>query len=329
MDGLACDLLLGVFEICLSLLGLSNHPAKYLLAVLALMSVEYWVEYDLRALNGNLVYLASLLLALSFSYKDKPHAAGFFLAVSIVLKLYSVVFLPYFLLKQRYKLCFAATIWIGVFFLGLPIAYFGLKDAVGFTISWVQVVLSSRGNMNFPWEVPSYLMSLHKTLLILLTERGGKGVDNVMNLTEERVQLITQGIQFLWLILVASYFWSSYRRPSRMNPGPAMIMDAGVLTVLTLPLSPALQPHHGVVMLIPAILLVAVVVDSKQPVSMRWSSLALSLTCGLTAQFGPSGSIRGVGMLLCIGLFLCGLIFLRAKGFGSLPVQGCEPIRSS
>ena len=93
--------LVGVCEASLHLLGLSNHPAKYLFALLALMSVEYWVEFELRALNGNLLYLASLLLAIVFSYHSKPHAAGFFLAASIGLKLYSVVFLPYFLFKKQ------------------------------------------------------------------------------------------------------------------------------------------------------------------------------------------------------------------------------------
>ena len=211
----------------------------------------------------------------------------------------------------------------------MPIAYLGMNGAVALTMSWLQTIWGSLGSTKFAWELNGYIISLQKTLLILLTERGGKGLDNVMSLSEETVKVITQVAQFLWLISVAFYFLSAYRRPFRMNPGAAIFMDVGVLTLLTLPLSPTLQPHHGVVMLIPAILLVSVVVDSKQLMSIRWSSLALTLFCGLTAQFGPSGSIRGVGMLLCNGLFMCGLILLRAKGSGAVRTQRSEPILSS
>ena len=313
--------LFGIFEASFYLLGLSNHPAKYVFALLALMSVEYWVEFDLRALNGNLLYLVSLLLALVFSHKSSPYAAGFFLAFSIVLKLYSVVFLPYFLIKRQYRLCLAASLWLGVFFIALPIAYFGIHDAVGLTMNWVQLVLSSRGSMNFPWEVPSYLISLHKTLLILLTEKGGKGLDNVMNISEDRVLFITQVAQYLWLILVAFYFWSSCQKPLRDHTGPALIMDAGVLMLLTLPLSPALQPHHGVVLLVPAILLVAVVLDHKQPLFLRWSTLTLALTGGLTTQFGPCCSIRGMGMIISVVLFMSALILIRISGYRSVSIH--------
>jgi hypothetical protein len=318
--------LFGIFEASLSLLGLSNHPAKYLFALLALMSVEYWVEFDLRALNVNLLYLASLLLVLAFSFKAKPYAAGFFLALSIVLKLYSFVFLPYFLLKRQYRLCLAAALWLGVFFIVLPIAYLGMNGAVALTMSWVQSVRGSGESTNFPWELNGYIISLHKTLLTVLTERGGKGLDNIINISEERVLFVTQVAQFLWLILVAFYFWFSRRRPFPIHVGPGMMMDAGVLTLLTLPFSPVLQPHHGVMMLIPAILLVAVVLDPKQSPSLRWPTLAVALTCGLTTQFGPSGSIRGLGMIISIVLFMCGLIMVRLAGYRSVSMQSGEPV---
>lgn len=313
--------LFGIFEASLSLLGLSNHPAKYLFALLTLMSVEYWVEFDLRALNVNLLYLVSLLLGLVFSFKSKPYAAGFFLALSIVLKLYSFVFLPYFLFKRQYRLCLAAALWLGVFFIVLPIVYLGMNGAVALTMSWVQSVLGSGDSANFPWELNGYIISLHKTLLTVLTERGGKGLDNVMNISEERVLFITQVAQLLWLILVAFYFWCSRRRPYPIQAGTGMMMDAGALTLLMLPLSPVLQPHHGVVMLIPAILLVAVILDPKQPQSLRWSTLAIALTCGLTTQFGPCCSLPGLGMMISVVLFMSALLLIRTSGYRSVSVH--------
>src|SRR6185295_5143200 len=65
------------FEACLYLLGLARHPWKYGLALLALVSVEYFVEYDLHALNGTLIYLAVLLGALVLAHRSHPFWAGF------------------------------------------------------------------------------------------------------------------------------------------------------------------------------------------------------------------------------------------------------------
>jgi len=302
---------LACFEASLYLLGLSKHPAKYGMALLALVSVEYFVETDLRTLNGNVIYLAVLFGALVLSHKSKEYLAGFCLAVSIGLKLYSVVFLPYFLFRRQYRLCLAATVWLGLFFFALPAAYFGADSAATLTRNWLSAMSSVGSNMAFPWEYVSYLMSTHRSLLTLLTEKGGRGVYNLMNLRHEEVFAITRAIQFLWLCFVAYYFWRSARNRSQTPSGTVLMMDAGVLTLAVLPVSPVLQPHHGVVMLIPAILLVTMSIDSTRSASLRWSSLAVLLACAFESQFGPANALRGVSMLLVIALYMGALYLLR------------------
>ena len=56
---------LACIEFALSLMRLSHHPAKYVLALLALSAVEYFFEWDLKYLNGNVLYLARCSAPLS------------------------------------------------------------------------------------------------------------------------------------------------------------------------------------------------------------------------------------------------------------------------
>ncbi len=310
--GLLIAATLACLEALLYLLGLSRHPAKYVMAFLALCSVEYFIEWDLRALNGNMIYLASLLGALICSYKSRPRAAGFLLAGSIVLKVYSIVFLPYFLIKRQYRLCLATLLWLGFFFVVLPGTYFGPDNAWVVTENWVTTVLRSSDSLSLPFEYPAYLTSLHKTLLILLNEKGGKGLHNVMNLGEEQVFGLTRWGQGIWLLLVAFYFFVAAREPSSdLHPEKTLMLDAGALTLLILPFSPALQPHHGVVMLIPALMLVSMSFDSTVSPALRWTSAAILLAGYVELQFGPSLAIRGLGMMICIVLYMSALILIR------------------
>jgi len=309
--GLLIAATLACLEALLYLLGLSRHPAKYVMAFLALCSVEYFIEWDLRALNGNMIYLASLLGALLGAHKSRPRAAGLLLASSIVLKVYSLVFLPYFLIKRQYRLCLATLLWLGVFFVVLPGAYFGPSHAWAVTENWLTTVLRSSDSLSLPFEYPAYLTSLHKTLLILLNEKGGQGLHNVMDLGEDQVFGLTRWGQAVWLLFVAVYFLSALRTSSDLHRGKTLMMDAGALTLLILPFSPALQPHHGVVMLIPALLLVSMSFDAAVPPALRRTSAAILLAGYIELQFGPSLAIRGLGMMICIVLYMSALILLR------------------
>jgi hypothetical protein len=99
-------------------------------------------------------------------------------------------------------------------------------------------------------------------------------------------------------------------------------MDAGVLTLLVLPFSPALQPHHGVVMLTPALLLVSLTFDAAVPPALRWTSATILLAGYVELQFGPSLAIRGVGMTFCIVLYMSALILVRAtRSHGPAPAE--------
>jgi hypothetical protein len=314
---------LACIEFALSLMRLSHHPAKYVLALSALSAVEYFFEWDLKYLNGNVLYLASLLGSLVLIKQRKAVHAGFWLAASMVFKVYSVVFLPYFLLTRQYDLCLATLVWLAFFFLAVPMAYFGAEHATTLTETWVRTVLSSGQSMNVPLELAAYVMSWHKTLLILLNSTAGKGIYNVLNLSQEQVLALTRGTQVLWALLVVVYFWVSVKRSHVAEDSRTLLLDAGALTLFVLPFSPALQPHHGVVMLISAMALIGVASDPCQSTALRWSAACIVLTCYIELQFGPSLMLRGVGMMATTLLFMAGLILVRARLRASEGMESC------
>jgi hypothetical protein len=304
-------LLIGATLLCvessLHLLGLSKHPARYVMALLALSSVEYFLEWDLKYLNGNVLYLAALLTALILIQKTRVQGAGCLLALSIVLKLYSAVFLPYVFLKKYYRLCLATGLWLVLFFFALPIGYFGFGNAWTVTDHWVRSMLDSRGS-TFPLEFPAYLTGLHKTLLILLTSTGGNGRFNIADLPHETVWAMTRTLQFIWVTVVMLYFLRARRCSANVPLGTRHMIDAGVLCLLVLPLSPVVQPHHGVVMLIPAMVLIRVVFDVSVAPAFRTSAAAILCACYVQLQFGPKLQLRGIGMMTCVMVLMAGLV---------------------
>lgn len=299
-------------RLSLSLMNLTEHPARYIIALLALSSVTYFFEWDLKYLNGNVLYLSALLAALVWHRRQRPVQAGFWLALSMVLKVYSVVFLPYFLLKRDYRLCRATIGWLAVLFIGLPVVYFGPAPATALIMNWIEMVLHSGNSPNLPFELAAYVLSLHKTLLTLLTTTAGKGIFNVLNLGPAEVLTVTRIVQGTWLVLVLLYFWNRLRRSDEHDRDRATFLDAGALTLSVLPLSPALQPHHGVVMLMPAMALIGVAWDAGRSAPLRWSAGVIVLACYVELEFGPALALRGVGMMATIVLFMAGLILITA-----------------
>ncbi|HJT22925.1 MAG TPA: glycosyltransferase family 87 protein [Nitrospira sp.] len=310
-------LLIGATLLCvessLYLLGLSKHPVRYFMALLALSSVEYFFEWDLKYLNGNVLYLACLLTALILIQKTQVQGAASLLAFSLVLKLYSAVFLPYFFLKKQYRLCFATGLWLVLFFLALPIGYFGVGNAWTVTEHWVRSLLDS-GDSTFPLEFPAYLTGLHKTLLILLTSTGGNGRYNIADLSYETVWAVTRTFQSVWVAAVMMYFIRARHCSANVPLGTRQMIDAGVLSLLVLPLSPVVQPHHGVVMFIPAMVLIRVLFDASVAPAFRTSAGAILSACYVELQFGPRIQLRGIGMMTCVMILMSGLIL----AFGAL-----------
>ncbi len=257
--------------------GLAARPGGIAAAALSVLVVSYAVGWDLKSRNVNLAYLLAILLALWLGAR-RPAFAGLLLSLSVAIKLYSVLFLPWLVWKRRWA-------WLGwtlagliLWFAVLPALVFGPAEALALSEAW-WTALGPAGDPAYQAVFPGYLISLHKTLASLLA----------LPPTDMMVIAATRALQFAWLALVAGMLWR----------WPLDDVAAGALLVLApLPLGPVLQPHHAAVMLLPVLVLLGIAADDAAARARRIACAAMLVACFVLTQSGPGGTWRGVGILL-------------------------------
>lgn len=200
---------LACFWLALDLAGLGSHPYRYVIALLCFGLVRYYVEWDLKSLNCNLIYLSFVLASLSYFKRSKAVKGAFWIAASIALKVYSGLFLFYFLARRETKCLALAVCWLLVFFIGWPIARLGPTRAYETTRSWVDQVQGLAAHRYHSEIIP--LMSLKRTSQVLFHPASPRVPANIDGLY---ATLFVRGAQLVWVALLAGYFLC---RPS--SPG--------------------------------------------------------------------------------------------------------------
>lgn len=257
--------------------GLAARPGGFAIAALAVLVVSYAVGWDLKSRNVNLAYLLAIMLALWLGAR-RPALAGLLLSLSVAIKLYSVLFIPWLVWQRRWAWLGWTLAGIALWFVVLPALVFGPSETVLLTKAW-WIALGPASEPAYQAIFPGYLISLHKTLASLLSLPPTDGV----------VIGATRAVQLAWLALIAGMLW-------RLKLDD---LSAGALLVLApLPLGPVLQPHHAAVMLLPALVLLGDVVDDGRTRTRRLACIAALVACFVLTQTGPAGTWRGVGILL-------------------------------
>ena len=301
------------------LLGLRESDRAGLPVLIAFAAVVYCVQWDFEAMNSNIVFLALALWSLVLGQRGRPGAAGFLLASSIALKLYSVALLPYLLLAGRWREGVWTGVWLVFYFAGVPVLYLGAADAVQLTASWIRTVAAT-SDPEFIFDLIGYKVSLYHVLLGLLGERAAGQPGNLASLPVSSVHALTRAVQLVWLGGVAGYLVWERRRPCSLAAGTRELINAGLLLLAMLLLSPLLQPHHGVVLLVPAVVLAHVALDRGQPGWLRGSVAALLAASAPGLDLAPSGLAKGVMINASIVAFSLGVVLVRvAAGDQSSP----------
>lgn len=258
------------FVICrlsFELLEIHRHPLRWLIAVVAWFPSRYFLKYDLRLLNCNLLALAFVVGALYLVQRRQSIGAGVALAVSIAMKLYSGVILFAWWPARQWRAIGAAVTACVFLFIVAPVCVWGVAGAAGIIASWISAVRST-GGINAPFDYPAIVSSLHRALLALLTFRGGEGLTNFVDWNERFVFLLARGGQLAFVIAGAVYF---VRKPfvDPIKPGARLLMDATVLSILSLVISPIFQRHHAVVVFIPSLVIASLIFDPRQSLGLR------------------------------------------------------------
>ena len=316
--------LFGSMLLAKSLAGDDKKHGGLILA-LAFAAVEYYLMWDLRAINANSCYLLLVMLGCWCWHKDQKVWAGVLLGGSVAFKFYSVVFIGYLILRKEWRMGLAMAISILVLFIAVPVCVLGVQDAFLLSEAWIQRILSASNSSVF-LNYRAYKVSLNWIALVLLNPDLSAGKLNILDWSTDRIAVVVRFLGATWALMVAGYFFTTQLlRPGRVTTRLAFALDISVLLFCPLPASPILEPHHLVVMVVPAIALICMVFDPSFHARFRLvAGLTVVMGACLT-EFGPRGPLRGVGVMLTLLVYLIGLWFLRYFAFG----QTGEPSKTS
>jgi hypothetical protein len=286
---LACPFL------ALECVGLGRDRRRGVLAFAAVVAVVYFLQWDLRAANFNQLFMACVLGSLVCVRRGRPGLAGFLLATSVALKLYSILLLPYLLWRREKSWLLWSLVWLAFLFLVLPVLRFGPEDTLLLYASWIDVI----GGAGDPIGAPDYYKNLERTLLALLTAEGG-GADGIAQLEAGTVRLLAQGIWLVWVGAIAAFLV----RGRSDGSGERRYVEVAALLLLCVLISPTFQPHHGVVCLLPAVWGVRVAGDGSEPFQRRLWAGAFLVVAALLVLLTHGWPARALAIQLALALYL-------------------------
>ena len=302
-----------------------EKECRYIYAILAFLPVAYYVQWDLRSLNCNLIVLCLVLVSAFYMKKESFFISAFFLSLAVALKLYPVVILAYLLVRKQFRLVASALFWTVMFFVLIPITALGWPSFLELTHKWVEAVALT-GSPDFPVQFSAYKTSLHFALLSLISQ------GDVLALPERslhNILVIVSCLRIFFIISAVIYLIFDNRSPD-LKGIDHNLFNMILILVASLLFSEHLQPHHGVFLLAPSLFIMNFSLYSTFNRSVRYWVLAISLLPYLLLQFASAGMEKAFAMNLHIIVYLLLLIFLRfyttRRGLVSIPESQPSPL---
>jgi len=308
-SGLSLVVALGL---TLRMLVAFKRPGWGMLGLAALVLVKYPFEFETKYMNCNAMFLALVLASVAL-LEVRPSLAGWLLSLSIAFKLYSVVILPWLYVTGRKRALLAAVSGSIAWFVALPMFAWGPAAAWEITTSWLQRVAET-GTREFPvlFAPYAYLVSLHATALTVW-QRVDPGI------ALDAAFATTRCLQAAWVAAVVGVLLRSRGSTDQW----IMLRDASLLLLLPLPLAGQLQPHHAVVLLPAAAMLLQSIVEAAQG-RARLALSAVVAASFVVMEYGPGRPWRGAAMNAVFVLYLAGLALV--KGANKSVVADVSPL---
>lgn len=108
-----------------------------------ILVVHFQRELHLGQVNQLLLVLY-LLIAIT-TIKNKPFLSGALLAVSILIKPFGLIFVPYFIVKHKFKELLSLTVFAVIFFF-VPLIFYPFKDFLSQNALWFNELVIELGN---------------------------------------------------------------------------------------------------------------------------------------------------------------------------------------
>ena len=266
------------------------RAAWLLVGSVALVLTAAPVEWDLRNANSNLVSLGLVLGGFALAGR-RPLCAGMLVGLSVSLKLYSGLLLPWLVLAGSGRAALAAAATTAALWLLVPAAVMGVAGALQLLAGW----LAQARIVSDPWVYALLaegrggppLVTLRRAVMTL----GGAGPEAAVTWL---------GVIALWALWLAALLWYARRALAAGRasaPSRAALADWTVLLLAPLPLSPWLEPYHAVPVLAGAILCVTIACDARVAGrDRRVAVIGLGILAGLQLVRVPF-LVRGLALL--------------------------------
>jgi len=185
---------------------ISFYRLKDLLIIFCLFSLTgRYIFNNIKIGQANFLLCFLMVLAIYFEIKKKDFWAAVFLALSLMIKLFPLLFIIYFVLRRRFKIV-GYTILLVVLFLLLPGIYSGFSLNLKYIQDWLVLLKSTPARMFY--SVKNYsLLSFFSWIFIARHEGYILGYHKI-------AKVITPEVYYAWaascLVLFGLFFYDSF-----------------------------------------------------------------------------------------------------------------------
>ncbi len=293
-------LIIGAVFVCwwllARLLELNRRPGGWALSSLAFLPASHAFGWDLRSQNCNGLFLTMLLLAATFLIRRQPKRAGFWLALSISLKLFSILLIPYAWWTGRRGAWRWTLAFLVLFWLVLPVWVFGYPGVVEVYRSWLgqmQGASARKADLQHPILISIYNSAYYLALHYRVPDGWTIGA----------VRAAWLGLAFLALAM-------SWRCGSASADTFRMLAEMSLLVLAPIAVSPYLEPYHTTPLLIPAMLLLQAASDPGQRTGLRvLAGVCFGLACA-TRLVAIPWPLDGLMVNLQLWLLIAGALIV-------------------
>jgi hypothetical protein len=281
-----------------------------------------FVAWDLRSQNCNMIYCAAVLTGAYALHRGRCAAAGFWIALSFSLKLFSVLLIPYLAWRRQWRALGWTLAFVAAFWLALPWAVFGGDGMVAVYRDWsrqMRSVGTEHADLAHPISI-----SLHNAALLFFADDASAAARLVFR------------IRAAWVAVGIAGAAYALRRPTE-RPGArphgqksrdayGLLVDVGLLILGPIAVSPYLETFHAAPMIIPVFLLLVAVFDPAR--DLRWRVAAGAVLAGL-ALLNPAMvpfGYRGIPVNAVLWTSTSAALFLAwSNDAPNLLRRGAEP----
>jgi Glycosyltransferase family 87 len=286
------------------------------IAAFALLVAGGPVEWDLRNANSNLVALGLVMSGYALAAR-RPTVGGVLIGMSVSLKLYSGLLLPWLLFRGPRPAFYSAALTCLGLWLVLPISIFGVTGTIHLYSGWIEQLRI----IGDPWIYSS--LALGQTAAPIVTLR--RAAMTILGAEPEAssTRVLVLALWAVWLAALLIYAVRARKPEAVAVPSRATLADWTVLLLAPLPFSPWLEPYHAVPLVVGASLLLAILIDDRLATRQGATALAAVLGLGIIRLAPIPFTMRGLALLASFMVLIGTLAIVRRK-LAPEPLVGSE-----